>query len=42
MSYRRNYAVLYIHEPQIVWDETAESEAYAVSFGNKICSETYT
>jgi len=34
-SYRRTYAVLYIHEPQNVWAEVAEREAYAVSFGNK-------
>ena len=42
MCYRRTYAVLYNHELQTVWAETAEREAYAVSFGNKICFETYT
>ena len=30
MSYRSTYAVYYIHEPQAVWAETAEREAYAV------------
>jgi hypothetical protein len=40
MSYTRTYAVLYIHEPKKLWAETAEHESYAVTFGNKRCSET--
>ena len=42
MSYTRTYAVLYIHGPKTLWAEITEYEAYAVSFGNNRCSETYT
>jgi len=41
-NYRRTYAVLCIHEQQTVWAETAERKVYAVLFGNKRRSETYT
>jgi hypothetical protein len=34
-SYRRTYAVLYIHEPQNEWAEITEREAIAESFFNK-------